>query len=183
MGWGWAFVNLVLTPSDICRWPCQGRRYSNSSLNKCLILFLWVFCNFVTFNVHVVFCLGFVLFGWLSAVYVLFPALVQCRDLLHYVSALRTDIKQYNMLVFCACWIRVGMFSSHVLNYFTVKKGHGPGRINFGPVKSLNMTRWKNANSYYICNIWLTTSQNVDWKKIVLHLFMNFQCPQRVAKT
>ena len=26
------------------------------------------------------------------------------------------------------------------------------------------MSRWKNATSYYICNLWLTTVQNIHWK-------------------
>ena len=46
-----------------------------------------------------------------------------------------------------------------------LRKGQGPRRVIFGPVKSQNMTWWKNATSYYTCNLWLTTVPNVQWKK------------------
>ena len=60
-------------------------------------------------------------------------------------------------------------------------KGQGPRMVLFGRVKSQNMTRWKNATSHYICNLWLTTVQNVQWKNFIAS-FHEFSMPQRVAK-
>ena len=48
---------------------------------------------------------------------------------------------------------------------FEHAKGQGPRKVIFCSVKSQNLTRRKNATSYNICNLWLTTVQNVHWKK------------------
>ena len=62
------------------------------------------------------------------------------------------------------------------------EKGQGPRSIIFGPMKCQNMTRRKNATSYYIRNLWLTTIPNVHWKKNIIAPFHEFSMPQCVAK-
>ena len=61
-------------------------------------------------------------------------------------------------------------------------KGQCPRRVIFGPVKSLNMTRWKHATSYYICNIWLTTGPTVYWKKSYCLFSWFFNAPKSGKK-
>ena len=84
-----------------------ARRYSIFSLNKCLFhVSVSLLCVFYLLTLMLFLCLGFVLFGWLSSVYVVFPA---CTISCHLFN--RFDTSVCNRFDHIVC-IRLSMVKS-----------------------------------------------------------------------
>ena len=94
--------------SDTCCWPFQ-RSFSIFPLINVYHLFLGVFCFFNRFKSMLFLCFDFVLFEWLSTLYVVNPA---CNLFLH-----STTFNIIETGVFCLSCHFFGFGSSHHHNW------------------------------------------------------------------